>query len=440
MLSISMTNAPYKCVKRQSVKLIALQAMMICALSACATTAPIKKTDNFPIDIANAPIAKPEPTAPVDPIKDPHFPPPMIEGEPISPVPDDFENGFDGLSGWVSFDARPAFSAVLGSCAKWKSRKPDQALHKTIGNFGAIQDWLPACHAANTIRATQTTITATQAREFFQTNFAITADINPSKEAGMMTGYYAPEIEVRRHADTTFYEPILAKPASKIVQNLPRADIGPMSSTVLAYGRPIDVFFLQIQGSGRLRFADGTRYRAAFAGHNSQTYRSIGKALVARGEMKLSEASKQSIENWMERAGPQKAKALMDENPRYVFFKTEHLITNRDGTIQGPKGAMGVPLTPMASIAVDPKTTGYGALIWMETKLPQQKNDYQGKTQNVLAVAQDTGGAIKGPHRADLFFGAGTTAGDLAGVMKHDVKWTYLLPAGLAYRLSLLIS
>ena len=191
----------------------------------------------------------------------------------------------------------------------------------------------------------------------------------------------------------------LLYPTDAKIQKLPRKDIDAYSSVVLAYGRPIDVFFLQIQGSGQIKFSDGTVYRAAYAGHNSKTYKSIGSVLIARGEMTKDEASKQAIEDWMARAGREKTRALMNENPRYIFFKTEYVNLG-----EGPKGAAGVPLTSMGSLAIDPRYHPYGALIWLEGKFPARAGDYIGEEGGLLVVAQDTGGAIKGSLRGDVFF------------------------------------
>jgi len=167
--------------------------------------------------------------------------------------------------------------------------------------------------------------------------------------------------------------------------------------------------------------------RAAYAANNGQSYRSIGAVLVARGDMTLEQASKQAIADWMTRNGPAAARQLMNENPRYIYF-TEQSI--RAG--EGPQGAMRVPLTGMGAIAVDPRYHPYGSLAWLNTTLPTQPGDFRGQPTGLLVTAQDTGGAIKGPLRADLFFGSGKDAGDRAGVQKHPVSWTILLPRFMA--------
>jgi len=150
---------------------------------------------------------------------------------------------------------------------------------------------------------------------------------------GLLTGYYEPEVEVRLKADAEFSEPILAKPSSPAKLGLPRAKVNVATSRVIAYGRPIDVFFLQIQGSGRLKYKDGRILRAAYAANNGQPYRSIGGVLIRRGELTREQASKQSIAEWMQRKGPKAARDLMNENPRYIYF-TEQSI--RPG--EGPQG------------------------------------------------------------------------------------------------------
>jgi len=265
------------------------------------------------------------------------------------------------------------------------------------------------------------------ARKFFESWFTPVSLTTPTEPDGLLTGYYEPEVDVRLSPTAEFSEPILAKPTSKTKVKLPRAQVNANTSRVIAYGRPIDVFFLQIQGSGRLKYADGRILRAAYAANNGQPYRSIGGVLIRRGELTREQASKQSIANWMARKGPKATRDLMNENPRYIYF-TEQSI--RPG--EGPQGAMRVPLTAMGAIAVDPRYHPYGSLAWLETILPTQAGDYRGQATGILVAAQDTGSAIKGPLRADLFFGSGDDAGDRAGVQKHPVRWTILLPKHMA--------
>ena len=251
----------------------------------------------------------------------------------------------------------------------------------------------------------------------------------PTSATGLLTGYYEPELEVRLLPTQEFHAPILAKPEDERTLNLPREKLSAISSRVIAYGRPIDVFFLQIQGSGRLRFKDGQLLRAGYAANNGKPYKSIGKILIERGELSKDQASKDSIEDWMEKNGRKAARDLMNENPRYIFFAEQSLGQNK-----GPRGAMQVPLTAMGSMAVDPRYYPYGMPIWVETRLPQKGRDFRGKAQSILLMAQDTGNAIKGPMRGDIFFGSGDAAGARAGVMKHQGRWAVFLPKALALR------
>lgn len=342
----------------------------------------------------------------------------------LSAEPEDIttpSNEFSNLSFWKTSDPTPALKAFKRSCALWK-RKPDEDwLKPGLKMFGQFKDWRPACIASLKIEANQT-----NAVQFFQRYFE---PVSIGQDTGLLTAYYAPELPVRRVASLEYSEPILAKPSDPQIQRLARKDISVTTSTVLGYGRPIDVFFLQIQGSGQIKFPDGTTYRAAFDGHNGRPYTSIGRLLIKRGVLDKDRAGKRDIENWMVNAGYLKTKELMAENARYIFFKTE-----RYKPTEGPKGAMGIPLTDMGSLAVDSNYFPYGVVIWVETKFPSKPGDYSGKKAGRLLVAQDTGGAIKGKKRGDVFFGSGDAAGAIAGIMKHQATWTLFLPVGLALK------
>lgn len=404
------------------------------ALGGCVTTPPVDPATNDPAPIVETPELETAPIATPDPVTQPPVvvqPTPSPQPLPTPPAPAppeetvyELKSGYDELPYWTRSNPLPALKSFIQSCAVWSQRNDSDWLNPNLPEYGRIQDWRPACSAAS-----RTALDTYAARGFFQTNFEPVRLATSSQNTGKLTGYYAPQVEVRRQADAVFSEPILARPSSSSLQNQPRKNINATTSRVLAYGRPMEVFFLQIQGSGRIKFPDGTVYRAAYDGHNSHKYVSVGKVLVARGEMTLAQASKQAIEDWMVRAGPVKARALMNENPRYIFFKTEALVGDL-----GPKGAMRAPLTAMGSIAVDPRYHPYGALVWMRVKLPQFGGDYNGAESGLLVSAQDTGNAIRGPMRGDLYYGAGDEAGARAGVTKHDAMWTLFLPRSLALR------
>jgi len=302
---------------------------------------------------------------------------------------------------------------------------PSKRLHSRL-EFGTAGDWYSACAVA---QATPV-IDSQTSRAFFESEFLPVNLSGSSAAEGMVTGYYQPEIQARRTKDSIYSEPILTEPSNAANLTLPRSRINESVSRVIAYGRPIDVFFMQVQGSGVLVFQDGTRVRAAYDANNGRPYTSIGRILVERGAFTLEQASKQRIEDWMTQNGPAAARELMNINARYIFFREEII---QEG--EGPKGAMRVPLTDMASIAVDPSHYPYGIPVWMEVKLPTVPGDYRGTERQFLVISQDTGKAIRGPYRADLYFGSGQLAGDLAGVMKHTGRWTVLLPFGLAVRI-----
>lgn len=353
---------------------------------------------------------------------------------PRSPQPDPPEDvvvnaplWYDNLPGWGEADTRPALTSFRRSCQSWVKADPDTYLNKNLPDYGTYRDWLPAC-----AKVKLTGLSEKAARDFFEDEFAPLSIKTLTEDVGTLTGYYEPEIEVRLKEDNTFSEPILAKPTNAAVLKRSRSEINANSSRVIAYGRPIDVFFMQIQGSGRLIYKDGRSLRAAYAANNGKPYKSIGRVLVERGEMKLSQASKQSIEAWMGKHGTKRTRELMNENPRYIFFAEQSVAVDNFGVEEGPRGAMEVPLTEMGSMAVDPRYHPYGSLMWLETKLPEFGGDYNGKEAGLLVSAQDTGKAIRGALRGDLFFGSGHEAGDRAGVMKHDVRWRLLVPKSIA--------
>ena len=187
------------------------------------------------------------------------------------------------------------------------------------------------------------------------------------------------------------------------------------SKTLLYVDDAVELFFLQVQGSGRLELDDGSVMAVGFAGHNSQPYRSIGRVLIERGELTVERASMQGIKAWA-RANPSRVQELLNQNPRYVFFREEPL---KDLSM-GPLGAQGLPLTAGRSIAVDPQSLPYGTPLWLasEGALPLRK----------LVLAQDTGNAIVGAVRADYFVGSGEAAGEIAGRVRQELRLWALWP------------
>jgi membrane-bound lytic murein transglycosylase A len=354
---------------------------------------------------------------------------------------------FDTLPGWRSVDAAPALDAFLRSCRRWDNKPDNDWLNPNARYAGRVADWRGACAEAAMLAPLDPGGEA--ARAFFERNFTPMT----LRGSGRLTGYYEPYLEVRSVPDAEFSMAIRARPNDLLTGDLgqfiaglegrrivgraqeqsfepylSRAEIEARNLGVpLAWGRPIDVFFLQIQGSGRLLYPGGEQARVRFAAHNGRDYVSIGRILIDRGELEPHNASKQDIQDWLRARGPSAWRPLFDENPRYVFFSMDTL----DDPEEGPLGAQGAPLTPLASLAVDPQHHAWGVPILVNADLPGAP-DWHG-----LVIAQDAGGAITGPVRGDLFYGWGDAAGARAGRQNDpEARWTILLPRALAARIS----
>jgi membrane-bound lytic murein transglycosylase A len=182
-------------------------------------------------------------------------------------------------------------------------------------------------------------------------------------------------------------------------------------------------FFLQVQGSGLVELADGRRLRIGYADQNGRAYRAIGRDLVEMGELAREEVSLQTIRDWL-RAHPERAQELMERNPSYVFFRE----LGDAATTPGPLGAQNVALAPERSIAVDRRFVPLGVPLWLDTTAPYPEGE---RPFRRLLVAQDTGGAIKGPVRGDVFWGSGERAEHIAGHMRSRGRWFALLPRAL---------
>lgn len=405
--------------------------LSMCILAACATTVPLPPDVPAPKDVV---IATPDPAPkPAPPVKSPPkqpAPPPVETPPPAIEIPV-YQSPLTTLPFWKDGDHRPALHAFKRTCESWAMAEDSAFLNSFLPEYGTYADWREPCELAKIMPDTRAS-----AAQFFENQFTpavLHLKDNGEKGTGLLTGYYQPEIDVRTVPTVEFSEPILSLPKNEATKNQPREKINARTSRVIAYGRSLDVFFMQIQGSGHIRFKDGRKIRAAYAGNNGFPYTSIGRILVRRGELNKDRASKRDIENWMKQGDKSRARVLMNENKRYIYFVEQSI-----EDWEGPLGAMRVPLTEMGSMAVDPRYHPYGTLAYLVVKLPQKPRDYNGETRGQLLVAQDTGKAIRGPLRGDLFFGSGDTAGALAGVMKHDAQWTVLLPRRLAERLALM--
>ncbi|MEK8026462.1 murein transglycosylase A [Pseudaquabacterium rugosum] len=247
---------------------------------------------------------------------------------------------------------------------------------------------------------------------------------------GLATGYFEPVLEARRQRQPGFEVPVHRAPPD-LAQRQPwwsRAELdrepARLRGLEIAWlAHPLDALLLQVQGSGRLRLTepDGRQQtvRVAYAAHNGHPYRSVGRWLVDQGELTLEGASWPAIRAWGERAGPQRLQQMLQANPRVIFFREEPLADPRTG----PRGAQGVPLTAGRSVAVDPQALSYGSVLWLDTTEPLSSTPLQR-----LVMAQDTGTAITGAVRIDLFFGLGAPAEALAGRMKQPLRVWLLWP------------
>lgn len=275
--------------------------------------------------------------------------------------------------------------------------------------------------------------TETAARQWVETHMQVYQVESPEGDtAGLVTGYFEPQVEASRRPTATQRVPLYGPPADlkyrkpywtrKQLDTLPAAQTAVRGREIAWVEDPLDALILQIQGSGRLDITepDGRQHlvRLAFAGHNDQPYRSIGRWLIDQGELRPSEASWPGIKDWARR-NPARLQELIWQNPRMVFFREEPL---PDPTL-GPKGAQAVPLTPGRSIAVDPGSVPYGTPVWLDTTEPLSDKPLQR-----LVMAQDTGSAIVGAVRADYFWGWGPEAEANAGRMKQSLRMWVLWP------------
>ncbi|PPK43251.1 membrane-bound lytic murein transglycosylase A [Trinickia symbiotica] len=300
------------------------------------------------------------------------------------------------------------------------------ALRENCLRLGREPSWRRACTAA----AQLDDLDVTGARTFFETYFTPFQLANGDGTLdGLVTGYYEPLLHGSRTRRGPYQYALYRWPAGFRAGTTlpPRAQLersGALAGSELVWvDDPIEAFFLQVQGSGRIVLDDGTVMRVGFGGSNNQPYRSIGRWLLDHGELTPAQATMQGIKAWG-RANPARVDALLDTNPRFVFFREMPSADPALGSTDvGPIGALGVPLTPQRSIAVDPSSIPLGTPVFLQTTRP-----FTNTPMNRLVFAQDTGTAIKGGVRADYFWGLGDEAGDLAGKMKQVGRMWLLLP------------
>ncbi len=401
-----------------------LTLFLASGLAACASTGPA------PIIAGGRTPIKPRP-----PVATPSTPIPAPPDFTLTPA------RFTELPGWATADMAPALTAFKRQCASWRLRTPDAPL--TGGRYGGtVGGWFNACDAADTIQPGQE-------RWFFENYFDAQSVVGPGD--AKLTSYFEPVIQASREWSPPFTEPMLRRPPDMVTVDLgafaeaydnetlrgaprtlngkvngdrivpypKREAITPFLGQVIGYGHPADVYNLQVQGSGRLHFQDGSEARAQFAAQNGYKWNSALGALRSSGQ--LASATWTGFRSWLD-TNPGQQKTALNADPSYVFFQEEPI----PDVTAGPRGAANVPLTPMGSIAVDPAYHPYGAVVFVDAI-------YDGSTFDRLFVAQDTGGAIRrGPNRGDVFAGTGPEAGTYAERMNSPARWWTLLPKSYA--------
>ncbi|WP_353255844.1 MltA domain-containing protein [Hyphomonas sp.] len=359
---------------------------------------------------------------------------PALPSSPATPAPGPRPATYSELPGWSTAALIAPVEAFRRTCDRFTRRAWDAPLSLSVPWAGSAGDWEPGCAAL--IAAPD----EAAARAIFETEF-VPIEIIDKDGKQKFTGYFEPMYEARRSPEAPFTEPVFALPPDFVangdapLQRLadgstrpypPRADITARGGPAIAYAHPSDVFFLQVQGSGRLTFPDGKTLRAGYAAHNGQPFKSVVNWLIETGRITRGAASMQGIRAWMDQASAAEVREAMNTNPRFVFFQS---LPEGDPAL-GPVGAHNTPLTAMGSMAVDPAFHALGVPMFVQTNAPSLGGDWSG-----LLVAQDTGGAIKGPVRGDIYFGTGFEAGNRAGTMNAPGRLWVLLPRAVAARM-----
>ena len=404
-----------------------LRFIPLLLLLASCSQQPVKVAEVIPPEPCDCPQAVQLPDKPL---------PSPAEETPAVKAPQIPDYGLLRETGWEAIDAlaednlSAAWGAWLQSCS-------------TLQNKEA---WRPACEAATAMtiggKAPDNPAITAYLKQYFTVYQAMNAE---GTDTGLVTGYYEPLLKGSRFKTDRYRYPLYGKPSDLVTVDLsslhpelrhkrvrgrlvgdrviPYYDRREIEENIPLAGQEIlwvddiiDLFFLQIQGSGLVQLENGEEVHVGYADQNGQAYNSIGRILIEQGELSRDKASMQGIKNWA-RNNPHKLRDLLYSNPSYVFFR------ELPPGLPGPLGALGVPITAERSVAVDPRYIPLGAPIFLATTYPNSS-----KPLNRLMLAQDTGGAIKGGVRADFFWGAGAEAGKKAGSMKQQGRIWVLLP------------
>jgi membrane-bound lytic murein transglycosylase A len=352
-------------------------------------------------------------------------------------------SSFSSMDGWNNDDFKGFMDAYTKSCARILKRSPNEkfAANPVFGTYGP---WQENCRKAQSVNGNDTAAV----RSFIENNFKVMEASAGGNTKGLFTGYYESTLNGSRTKHGPYQHPLLARPDDLVMVDLgefreelkgqriagrviggslkPFESREQIVSGKLKDAKPIvwlddphDAFFVQVQGSGVVHLDDGSTMRVGYAGQNGHVYYAIGRELVKRGIYSKEDVSMESITRWM-RENPAKADELMNTNKSYVFF-TE---MPDDGSGAGPQGGEGIKLTAQRSLAIDRSIIPYGFPVYLSADV----SDLSGKPFKRLMMAQDTGGAIRGPVRGDVFWGAGAAAEAKAGPMKAQGRYWFLIP------------
>jgi len=349
---------------------------------------------------------------------------------------------FDQLPGWREDDHAAALAALKLSCQEISGE--GRGFDRPIRYGGGRAHWLELCSRLDGIA---------DARAFFEKEFVACRVNDPDRPEGLFTGYYEPEAEGSRVRTPEYQVPIYRRPGDLVGFDAAEAALAGAKYGRRLDGKPTsyftrqeieqgalagrgleiawlrgwaDAFFIHIQGSGRVKLSDGSVIRLAFSAKSGQPYTGIGGVLVDRGVFPREKMSMQTIRHWMSQ-NPDAARGLMWENKSFIFFREVDLAFPG----LGPPGAQQVQLTPERSLAVDRALWAFGTPVWLDAETPSGPSGAPARFRRLL-IAQDTGTAIRGLARGDVFWGAGPRAARIAGHMKASGRMTVLLPRAVA--------
>jgi len=399
--------------------------------------------------VAPPPVAAPSPA----PESARPLPPPVPRPAHLPPVQSSkhfAKASWQQLPGWKTDPVEKLWRPFLANCRSiiLRTGRPASTSAPEMADPYA---WQQTCAAARELPPAPTADAVRAFLEHWLQPWSV-RDPNGEQATGLATSYYEPLVHASRERGGDYQWPLYSVPADLLTIDLgslypelagkrirgkldgkrvvpydTRSEIERperQPPAIVWVNDPIDAFFLQVQGTGRAVLdtgpGQGSTIRLAYADHNGHPYVSIGKWLIDRGELTMSQASMQGIRAWA-RKNPGRVKEMLNANPAVVFFREEAVLDPSEG----PKGAMGLPLTPLRSLAVDPSIVPLGTPVFLSTTQPNSKQPL-----NVAALAQDTGAAIKGPARVDVFWGFGDEAGEMAGRMKQPSRLWVLWPKG----------